>query len=33
VTTVRDTPSQVEEARFVLFSRDVHTAFRTALDA
>ena len=33
VTTVRDTPSQVAEARFVLFTPDVLDAFRQALDA
>jgi O-acetyl-ADP-ribose deacetylase (regulator of RNase III) len=33
LTTVRDTPSQVTEARFVLFTPDVLDAFRQALDA
>jgi O-acetyl-ADP-ribose deacetylase (regulator of RNase III) len=32
VTTVRDTPSQVAEARFVLFTPDMLDAFRQALD-
>jgi O-acetyl-ADP-ribose deacetylase (regulator of RNase III) len=31
VTTVRRTPAQVEEVRFVLFSRDVYEAFEAAL--
>jgi O-acetyl-ADP-ribose deacetylase (regulator of RNase III) len=30
VSTVRNTPSLVEEARFVLFSRDVYAAFEAA---
>jgi O-acetyl-ADP-ribose deacetylase (regulator of RNase III) len=30
LSTVRATPSQVEEARFVLFSRDVYDAFANA---
>jgi hypothetical protein len=29
---VRDTPSQVAEARFVLFTPDVLDAFRQAMD-
>ena len=33
VTTVRDTSSQVAEARFVLFTPDMLGAFRQALDA
>ena len=33
VTTVRGTSSQVEEARFVLFTPDMLGAFRQALDA
>ena len=33
VTTVRGTSSQVEEARFVLFTPDLLGAFRQALDA
>jgi O-acetyl-ADP-ribose deacetylase len=33
LATVRDTPSQVAEARFVLFTADVLDAFRQALDA
>jgi O-acetyl-ADP-ribose deacetylase (regulator of RNase III) len=33
VTTVRQTPSQVTEARFVLFTADVHAAFQRALSA
>jgi O-acetyl-ADP-ribose deacetylase len=33
VSTVRATPSQVKEARFVLFSRDVYAAFEAALTA
>jgi O-acetyl-ADP-ribose deacetylase len=33
VSTVRATPSQVKEARFVLFSRDVYAAFEAALAA
>jgi O-acetyl-ADP-ribose deacetylase len=32
VTTVRNTPAQVTEARFVLFSPDVLAAFQRALD-
>ena len=31
VSTVRDTPSQVSQARFVLFSSDVYAAFERAL--
>ncbi len=31
VSTVRETPSRVEEARFVLFTADVHGAFTRAL--
>jgi O-acetyl-ADP-ribose deacetylase len=31
VGTVRATPSRVEEARFVLFTADVHEAFARAL--
>lgn len=33
VTTVRQTPSQVTEARFVLFTPDAHDAFHRALSA
>jgi O-acetyl-ADP-ribose deacetylase len=33
VTTVRQTPSQVTEVRFVLFTPDVHDAFERALSA
>lgn len=33
VSTVRQTPSQVTEARFVLFTADVHDAFERALSA
>jgi len=33
VTTVRDTPSQVAETRFVLFTPDMLDAFRQALEA
>jgi O-acetyl-ADP-ribose deacetylase len=33
IATVRQTPSRVAEARFVLFTPDVHDAFRQALDA
>jgi O-acetyl-ADP-ribose deacetylase len=33
LAAVRDTPSQVAEARFVLFTADVLDAFRQALDA
>src|SRR5580693_5960485 len=33
LTTVRDAPSQVAEARFVLFTPDVLDAFRQAMDA
>jgi hypothetical protein len=32
VTTVRGTASQVQEARFVLFTPDMLDAFRRALD-
>lgn len=33
VSTVRSTPTEVAEVRFVLFSRDVYDAFAAALDA
>jgi O-acetyl-ADP-ribose deacetylase len=33
LTTVSRTPSQLEEARFVLFSEDMLATFRTVLDA
>jgi O-acetyl-ADP-ribose deacetylase len=33
LTTVSRTPSQLDEARFVLFSREVHASFRKALAA
>jgi O-acetyl-ADP-ribose deacetylase (regulator of RNase III) len=33
VGTVLTTPSKVQEARFVLFSRDVYSAFEQALSA
>jgi O-acetyl-ADP-ribose deacetylase (regulator of RNase III) len=33
VGTVRDSSAPVEEARFVLFTADVHAAFERALNA
>jgi hypothetical protein len=33
LTTVSGTPSQLEEARFILFTEDMLTTFRTVLDS